>query len=238
MYMTLKQKKWPKKLRNKNVLLAVTLLFLFFSTSSCSNQEKEGNLGKEESPKEQKASPSVLQNGDIVFQTSKSRQSKAIQLATKSKYSHMGIVYIKGSEHWVYEAVEPVKLTRLKDWTKRGMDNHYAIKRLKNATKVLTKEVLQQMKSIGEKYKGKHYDLYFEWSDDKIYCSELVWKIYKEATGIELGALAELRSFDLSNPIVQEKIKERYKGALPLDEKVISPAAMFESTELITIKTN
>src|SRR5690606_5876902 len=35
----------------------------------------------------------IIQNGDIIFQTSKSSQSQAIQLATKSKYSHMGIIY-------------------------------------------------------------------------------------------------------------------------------------------------
>ncbi|MBL4670033.1 MAG: hypothetical protein JKY30_12325 [Flavobacteriales bacterium] len=34
-----------------------------------------------------------IQNGDIIFQISKSSQSKAIQLATNSKYSHMGIIY-------------------------------------------------------------------------------------------------------------------------------------------------
>ena len=34
----------------------------------------------------------VLQNGDIIFQSSQSDQSIAIQLATHSKYSHMGIV--------------------------------------------------------------------------------------------------------------------------------------------------
>jgi len=232
------QKIWPKRLSSINILIAISVLGLFFSISSCENEEKQILQTENNSTKEQKSNASVLQNGDIIFQTSKSSQSKAIQLATKSQYSHMGIVYLKGDEHWVYEAVEPVKLTRLKDWIKRGVDNHYVVKRLKNATKVLTKKVLQQMKAIGEKYKGKHYDLYFEWSDDKIYCSELVWKIYKEATGIELGALAELRTFDLSNPIVQGKIKERYKGELPLDEKVISPAAMFQSEELITIKTN
>ena len=33
-----------------------------------------------------------IKNGDIIFQTSKSSQSKAIQLATNSKYSHMGII--------------------------------------------------------------------------------------------------------------------------------------------------
>lgn len=45
------------------------------------------------------------------------------------------------------------------------------------------------MKQIGEKFKGKPYDIYFEWSDDKIYCSELVWKIYKHALDIEIGQL-------------------------------------------------
>lgn len=34
-----------------------------------------------------------IQNGDIIFQTSTSGQSKAIQIATGSKYSHMGIIY-------------------------------------------------------------------------------------------------------------------------------------------------
>ena len=36
-----------------------------------------------------------LRNGDIIFQSSKSNQSKAVELATRSPYSHMGIIYIK-----------------------------------------------------------------------------------------------------------------------------------------------
>lgn len=36
-----------------------------------------------------------LQDGDIIFQTSQSSQSQAIQLVTKSKYSHMGIIFHK-----------------------------------------------------------------------------------------------------------------------------------------------
>ncbi|MFN5642554.1 MAG: hypothetical protein ACK45S_09180 [Sphingobacteriales bacterium] len=38
-----------------------------------------------------------IKNGDLIFHTSRSYQSKAIQLATKSKYSHCGIVYKEGS---------------------------------------------------------------------------------------------------------------------------------------------
>src|SRR5687768_3065271 len=44
-----------------------------------------------------------LQDGDIIFQTSKSNQSKAIQLATGSKYSHMGILYKVDGNFFVYE---------------------------------------------------------------------------------------------------------------------------------------
>lgn len=181
---------------------------------------------------------SDYKNGDIIFQTSKSNQSKAIQLATDSKYSHMGIIYENEGQFLVYEAVQPVKLTPLKEWINRGENGHYVIKRLKNADKVLTKSTLTKMKQIGDQFNGKPYDIYFEWSDDKIYCSELVWKIYKQATDIEIGQLEQLSDFDLSNDIVKAKMKERYGENIPMDEKVISPASMFNSDKLVTVKTN
>jgi uncharacterized protein YycO len=177
-----------------------------------------------------------IQNGDIIFQTSKSRQSKAIQLATNSKYSHMGIIYENGEQYFVYEAVQPVKLTPLTEWIKRGEGEHYVIKRLKNSKEILTIEVIKEMKRFGENYKGKPYDIYFEWSDDKIYCSELVWKIYKEVTNIEIGKLQQLSEFELDNNVVKGIMTERYGNNIPLDEKVISPAAMFNSKELLLIE--
>ncbi|MBN2425083.1 MAG: YiiX family permuted papain-like enzyme [Calditrichaceae bacterium] len=179
-----------------------------------------------------------FQNGDIIFQTSLSSQSKALQLATKSKYSHMGIIYKKDDKLFVYEAIQPVKLTPLDKWINRGKDKHYVVKRLKDHEKILTSDVLAKMKKYGEKFKGKNYDIYFEWSDDRIYCSELVWKIYKEAAGIEIGSLQKIKDFDLSNPIVKAKIKERYGVNLPTEEIVISPARMFESEKLYTVYSN
>ena len=112
------------------------------------------------------------------------------------------------------------------------------IKHLENSNDILTHETITRMKMVGEKYQGKDYDIYFEWSDDKIYCSELVWKIYYEATNIEIGELETLSDFDLTNKIVKEKMKERYGENIPMKEKVISPASMFESDKLITVKEN
>lgn len=176
-----------------------------------------------------------IKSGDLIFQTSLSGQSKAIQLATNSKYSHCGIIYKENGKFYVFEAIQPVKTTPLDKWISRGKDSHYVIKRLKNADEILTKETLQKMKNEGEKFKGKNYDLTFEWSDDKIYCSELIWKIYKRSTGIEIGKLEKLSDFDLTNEAVKKKMKERYGDKIPMEEVVISPKAIFESKLLITI---
>jgi len=179
-----------------------------------------------------------IKNGDLIFQTSLSGQSKAIQLATNSKYSHCGIIYSDKGQFYVFEAIQPVKTTPLDKWIARGKDGHYVIKRLKNASQVLTAETLQKMKQEGNKFNGKNYDLTFEWSDENIYCSELIWKIYQRATGIEIGKLQKLSEFDLSNEAVKQKMKERYGDKNPTEEIVISPAAIFDSELLTTVKEN
>ncbi len=177
-----------------------------------------------------------IKNGDLIFQTSLSGQSKAIQLATNSKYSHCGIIYSDNGQFYVFEAVQPVKRTPLDRWIARGQDGKYIIKRLKNADQVLTPATLTKMKQVGNQFYGKNYDLTFEWTDDKIYCSELIWKVYQRATGIEIGELEKLSDFDLTNEAVKTKMKERYGDKIPMDEVVISPSAIFDSEILMTVK--
>lgn len=171
----------------------------------------------------------VLRNGDIIFQSSMSGQSKAVQLATHSKYSHCGIVVLDGSKAYVVEAVQPVSITPLARWISHGDDGHYVVKRLVNADSVLTPETLERMKAVGEDFIGKKYDRTFEWSDDKIYCSELVWKIYKRGAGIEVGKLGRLRDFDLTHEEVKKVMKDRYGDDIPLNDVVISPVDIYNS---------
>jgi hypothetical protein len=177
-------------------------------------------------------------DGDIVFHTSRSSQSLAIQLATKSPYSHMGIVYLRDGEPFVFEAVQPVKLTALDEWVERGERRHFVAKRLRDAETRLTGDALRNMRAVAEQLAGKDYDPYFEWSDDRIYCSELVWKVFERGAGIELGRLQTIAAFDLSHPAVQAKVRERYGDRVPLDEVVVSPAAIFDSVDLETVYEN
>jgi hypothetical protein len=170
----------------------------------------------------------ALRDGDIIFQTSKSGQSLAIQRATGSRFSHMGLILHRGGKPFVLEASASVRFTPLRAWIDRGEGRHFVVKRLRGAADRFTPEVLRRAQVIGRGFLGKKYDLTFEWSDDRIYCSELVWKIYQRALGVEIGALQKLREFRLDDPAVAAKLRERYGAELPLDESVISPAAMFE----------
>jgi hypothetical protein len=173
-----------------------------------------------------------LKNGDIVFQAS---SNEALELATKSTYTHCGVLFEQNGEWFVFEAVQPVKMTPLEKWIARNKDKHLVIKRLQNADAVLTQDVLQQMKAIGKTWLGKNYDVQFMWSDENLYCSELVWKLYERTTGIELAKLQHLRDYDLSSDVVKEELRDRYGKKVPLDELVITPVALFESSLLTTV---
>ena len=174
------------------------------------------------------------QNGDIIFHTSKSSQSKAIQIATKSPYSHVGIVYIKDGKPYVYEAISRVSLTPMKNWISRGENKDYTVMRLKQN---LSEEQLQKMKKVGEKYEGTSYDLLFEWSDDRMYCSEIVWKIYKEGAGITLSKPKKMKNYHFDHPVVQKKLNERWKGNINWNEKVVAPSDLMESHKLVLVET-
>jgi hypothetical protein len=178
-----------------------------------------------------------LKEGDILFQTSRSGQSRAIQLATHSQYSHCGILYKMEGKYYVFEAVQPVRTTPLQDWVQRGKEGRFAIRRLRNSETILTPSVLLKMRKAGQPMAGRSYDLQFSWTDRRLYCSELVWKIYRHATGLELGRLQKLRDFDLSQHAVKRKLAQRYGNRIPLDEPLISPARLFESNLLVTVKS-
>lgn len=212
-------------LKNRNVFILLFISLCIFGYLFYSNNKIERvDISKLD-----------LQDGDIIFQTSSSAQSQAIQLATDSKYSHCGLLFYHQDKWQVLEAIQPVKYTFIDKWIKRGKNSHYVIKRLDSE---LNSKQQKLLKTQAETYLGKNYDLAFEWSDNKIYCSELVWKVYKKSLNINVGKLQKLADFDLSHPAVQKKMKQRYGKNIPLNEIVISPQAAFESKNLILVDEN
>lgn len=178
---------------------------------------------------------SLLREGDIIFHESRSEQATAIRLATRSRYTHVGILVRHRGKIKVLEAVQPVTISTLGSFIARSVGGHYVIKRLRDFENVLTPPVREKMRKLGASYIGKNYDYFFEWNDRRIYCTELVWKLYRHAAGIEVCALEKLGDFDLTHPAVKRLMARRYGNRIPLGEPVISPASMFNSPLLRTV---
>jgi hypothetical protein len=177
----------------------------------------------------------IYQDGDIIFQTSQSDQGVAIQRATRSPYSHCGIIFYRNGKPYVFEAVSTVRFTPIKIWIARGSGGHFVVRRLKDTDALISGKAVSKLRTAAMRLQGKPYDSTFEWSDDRIYCSELVWKAYARGLRIQIGRLQKLKDFNLTDPIVARKLKERYGTKIPMNELVISPEEIYKSDLLATV---
>ena len=157
---------------------------------------------------------SFLKEGDIVFQTSKSSQSKYIILATQSQWSHCGIIIEKPDGMYVLEAISTVSLTPYQQWVDRGRDKRVSVKRY-------TEESIKIMYS---KYLGKPYDLAFKFDNGKWYCSELVYDIYKQQLGVELCKPRPVGDYVMSG---LDKVLT--KRGIDKNQLVVAPSDLYES---------
>lgn len=174
-----------------------------------------------------------LREGDIVFSSSAAGQGEAIIAATASPYTHCGIVFVKDGRLMVLEAVQPVRASTLKDFMARGKPEGFTAMRLKTN---VAPEAYRKARSWAEAQIGRNYDIRFAWDDGKLYCSELVWKVFQQA-GVELCPTRKFRDYDLQRPAVKRIIEQRYGGMdkLPLDEKVVAPSDIAASKLLVEV---
>lgn len=167
---------------------------------------------------QQAPSASKLKEGDIVFQTSKSSQSKYIILATRSQWSHCGVIIERPDGLYVLEAISTVSLTPYQQWVERGKGKHVSMKRYTE----------EPVKIKFSKYLGKPYDLAFKFNNGKWYCSELVYDIYKRQLGVEL-----CKPRPVSDYVISGLDKVLSKRGIDKDQLVVAPKDLYES-ELLT----
>jgi uncharacterized protein YycO len=177
------------------------------------------------------------QNGDMILQTNTSGQGLAIQLATNSKYTHIGVLFKENNEWMVYEAVQPVQKVTLSEFILRGENSQYTVLRLKNDSLVKLDHVTQKMKNYLLKQIDKDYDWVFNWSEEEMYCSELVYKAYLNA-GIKISDTKLLKDYKLSHPIVQAQLKERYGNNIPLNDTMVAPSDIANGNRLKVVFDN
>lgn len=162
-----------------------------------------------------------VQEGDVIFHMSTSSQSPLIAIATTSPLTHCGVVVMKGNEAYVLEASSTLKTTPLRTFIKRGRCGAYWIKRPKSGIK----------KSIRYHHLlGRSYDLAFSFDNNKYYCSELVYDIYKYQLGIELCTPKPMNHYFT----LGMKKKMRQRGMDP-NGLVVAPSDLFSSNSMRVI---
>lgn len=166
----------------------------------------------------------AFQNGDLVFIKSQTSQSQALRDATGSEWTHVGIYY----DNQVYESTGRTSLQAFID---RSKNSAVLFKRFKDF------QDTQVFKSALMKYYKKPYDIYFEWSDDKIYCSEFVYKVYFDAFNVEVGELQKFKEMNLEAPSVKELIKLRYKNGKKFNEEetIVTPVSLVNSNKTYSL---
>ena len=224
----------------RQLTFLLALVCGFFVLFSCgadkqsSTSENQTQIEESDTSEKPDLTP-VPQTGDIIFHHSMGSQSKAIENATNFEYTHCGIVVVKNKSILVFEAGNPVQLNTMEEFVERGKDKKFVIKRLKNAHHLFTPAQDDRMQLVAKDYVGKKYDIHFQWSDDEIYCSELVWKIFKRALNIELCPLNTIKTFDLSSAEAQRLIKARFPKGINENELAVSPRDIFQSDLLVTV---
>lgn len=181
---------------------------------------------------------SPIQEGDIIFHQTQSGQAAALREITGSVWTHVGIVIKQGTELYVAEAARRVEVTPLRSFIERGFQEKYIVKRVRPELLEMNQANLKKLKLALSTFAGKGYDVWFQWSDDVIYCSELVWKAFDKAFGLKISDLEKFRDFPMNGPEAQRLIRERYTNqgrSFNMNETVISPVGILESSQLIDV---
>lgn len=194
-----------------------TLIFLilFFSNVGFAASDRLDNL---------------LAEGDIFFIQSQTDQAAAINEATGSVWTHVGII-VKRSDSWhVAESSGPLLVTPLKTFIGRSRNKAYKVMR----NQKFSQKMLPRLYAALYKY-NQPYDIFFEFSDERIYCSELVYKVFKDVTGIPVGRLEKFKDLKLNGPFVSKLIEERLTAIgkeINLEEPIITPVGLFDDKNL------
>jgi uncharacterized protein YycO len=169
-----------------------------------------------------------LKNGDLIFRKGRSIQSRIVLMADKNpEYSHIGIIYYYKDKPFVIHSVpkedgdvdEFIKMESVDDFLDEEKAAKFAVYRLINYPDYTTETASKfAYNCYLKKFSfDNKYDLK---SDTELYCTELIWKAYKQA------------GTDLVNNRLQEI------NFLIIKREMIMPGSIIESELLKKIFSN
>ncbi len=162
------------------------------------------------------------QHGDVVFQSLPNPFGMdlvdMIEGATGSPYSHCGMVIAEKGQWQVIEAIGPVQIIPLADWQARGRRKKLWAYRFDETKRKQIPQTIAAMKLD----LGKPYDPRYRLDSEAIYCSELIYRGWKQATGETLGKTVTLQQLNWQ-PYQKIIVAIERSENIPLDREIITP---------------
>ncbi len=207
------------------VVLLIMMALLYFQAKYF--PWKEPNSGIDASP-----TPSGVisfQDGDIIFHQATGELPEVISGVTGSPINHCGMIILQGEQVMVIEASIIVEMTPVDEWIRRGNNQHFALLR----SRKIPGDKFPLIVDEAKKFLGLPYDFQYELSDEKIYCSELIYKAYQRGAGVKTGKIQRLGDLDYKGH--EEFIERLVEGLVPLERELITPMSIYMDPKLSVI---
>jgi hypothetical protein len=201
-----------------------------------------------------------LQDGDMVFIRSVTEQANTIAALVQPPpgtdpdkvFTHCGIVFNDKGVWKVYEGrgrdgTGPVTLEQWQKDEGGGTAIHNVYVRRLMDRSVLTEDALKRMRERADALHHTHYDWGFSWSDEYVYCSELISKAYENA-GAAANALNKphpIKDYYETGHAKAKTIKDHLNSTKAKmcrvgkpcnpEEPAISPEEIYNSSGLVSV---
>jgi hypothetical protein len=184
---------------------------------------------------------SLLKEGDIVFQQLDGGElGRAIDKVTEGyggeDYNHCGLVININDTLQVIEAIgKKVRLTAIAEFEARCSAAHLLIGRLRPPYRHL----IGNIENVATKQLGIPYDDFFEMNNGKLYCSELIYEVFKEANGGK--PFFKLKPMTFKDPETHDFFPlwvayyRKLGAAIPQEKPGINPGLLSRSSKLYVI---
>ena len=182
----------------------------------------------------------TIQTGDLIFvEDTSSDLSQAINDVTKksglANYTHVGVCEVVNNEVFIYHASTKKNVVKesLEVFQKDRSNSKIDIFRIEGVNLTQKEKAIETANS----FLGMPYDFGYIYGDDKIYCSELIYEIYKK------DSLFKLNPMTFKNPQTGAFHKnwvnhyEKLGIAIPEGQPGCNPNDMSKNKNLRFIRT-
>jgi hypothetical protein len=176
-----------------------------------------------------------LQDGDLIFIRQANPIFRRVAETTRSWETHVGILFSDPNGTWrVAESRFPLsKFTRLERFIARAEHGRVYITRLQAGLSLAEK---QRLRRAARARMRRWYDLGFNYDSPRLYCSKLVFDVYREVTGVPVGSLTTFRQLLADNPQAPMGFwRMWFFGRIPWERRCVTTTSEMKSPEFCPV---